>query len=163
MRIGFLLCNKFHETILRPIHETLRHQHWCLYTANREALFDFQPHVVIMAEAIFGELRPRLPKTVFIHTRHGLASKKVSYQGANECDYLCVTSEFIRDWYQEGRRQATARLLGHRLRGFGSSLSRGQPGITISRGNPGRKSSCMRRHSTVPSLRRRCWAIASSN
>lgn len=102
MRIGFLLCNKFHETILRPIHETLRRQHWCLYTTNREALFDFQPHVVIMAEAIFGELRPRLPKTVFVHTRHGLASKKVSYQGANECDYLCVTSEFMRAWYQEG-------------------------------------------------------------
>jgi len=102
MRIGFLPCNKFHGTILGPIHERLRHKHWCLYTENREALFDFQPHVVIMAEAIFGELRPRLPRTLFVHTRHGLASKMVSYQGANECDYLCVTSDFMRDWYQQG-------------------------------------------------------------
>ena len=102
MRVGFLLCNKFHDAILRPIREMLRHKHWCFYTPNREALFDFRPHVVIMAEAIFEELRPRLPKAVFVHTRHGLASKRVAYQGANECDYLCVTSEFIRDWYREG-------------------------------------------------------------
>ena len=102
MRVGFLAYAKFHDAILRPIHETLRHKHWCLYTANREALFDFQPHVVIMGEAIFGELRPRLPNTIFVHTRHGLASKRVAYQGANECDYLCVTSKFMRDWYQEG-------------------------------------------------------------
>jgi CDP-glycerol glycerophosphotransferase (TagB/SpsB family) len=102
MRIGFLPCNKFHEAILRPIHERLRRKHWCLYTENREALFDFQPHVVIMAEAIFGELRPRLPETIFVHTRHGLASKMVAYQGANECDYLCVTSDFMRDWYRQG-------------------------------------------------------------
>ena len=102
MRVGFLAYAKFHDAILRPIHETLRHKHWCLYAANREALIDFQPHVVIMGEAIFGELRPRLPNTIFVHTRHGLASKRVAYQGANECDYLCVTSKFMRDWYQEG-------------------------------------------------------------
>jgi CDP-glycerol glycerophosphotransferase (TagB/SpsB family) len=102
MRVAFLPCNKFHDAILRPIHEMLSRRHWCLYTENREALFDFQPHVTIMAEAIFGELRPRLPKTIFVHTRHGLASKMVAYQGANECDYLCVTSDFMRDWYQQG-------------------------------------------------------------
>ncbi len=102
MRVGFYVYNRFHDAILRPIHETLRPRHWCLYTANREALFDFQPHVVIMSEAIFGELRPRLPNTIFVHTRHGLVSKMAAYQGANECDYLCVTSAFMRDWYQQG-------------------------------------------------------------
>ena len=102
MRIGFYRYAKFHDSILQPIHERLRRNHWCLYTGNREALFDFQPHVVIMSEAIFGELRPRLPKTIFVHTRHGLASKMVAYQGANECDFLCVTSDFMRDWYQQG-------------------------------------------------------------
>jgi CDP-glycerol glycerophosphotransferase (TagB/SpsB family) len=102
MRIGFLAYAKFHDAILQPIHENLRRNHWCLYTANREALFDFKPHVVIMGEAIFGELRPRLPNTVFVHTRHGLASKRVAYQGANESDYLCVTSDYMREWYQQG-------------------------------------------------------------
>jgi teichoic acid glycerol-phosphate transferase len=101
MRVGFLPCHQFHEAILQPIHEVLRRKHWCLYTRSRKALFDFHPHVVIMAEAIFGELRPHLPNTIFVHTRHGLASKMVAYKGANECDYLCVTSDFMRDWYQQ--------------------------------------------------------------
>jgi hypothetical protein len=35
MRVGFLLCNKFHDAILRPIREMLRHKHWCFYTASR--------------------------------------------------------------------------------------------------------------------------------
>jgi len=99
VRIGLFKYHEFHEPILRPAWQALQVRHQCLLTAQESALIAFQPDVVIMAEAIAGRLRHALPRALFVHTRHGLASKNVAYKGANECDFLCVTSEFVRDWY----------------------------------------------------------------
>jgi len=105
VRVGLLKYREFHEPILRPAFEALQSQHRCLLTADEQALIDFEPHVVVMGEAIAGRLRAVMPRTLFVHTRHGLASKNVAYKGASESDFLCVTSEFVRDWYlQNGAR-----------------------------------------------------------
>lgn len=99
MRIGLLKYREFHEPILRPAYQVLQGRHDCLLTADEAALIAFDPDVVIMGEAVAGRLRQMMPRALFVHTRHGLASKNVAYKGANETDFLCVTSEFVRDWY----------------------------------------------------------------
>jgi teichoic acid glycerol-phosphate transferase len=99
VRIGLFKYHEFHDPILRPACRALEGRHQCLLTAQESALVAFQPDVVIMAEAIAGRLRTVMPRTLFVHTRHGLASKNVAYKGANESDFLCVTSDFVRDWY----------------------------------------------------------------
>jgi CDP-glycerol glycerophosphotransferase (TagB/SpsB family) len=105
VRIGLLKYREFHEPILRPAFEALQGRHHCLLTSDESSLIAFEPDVVIMGEAVAGRLRQAMPWALFVHTRHGLASKNVAYKGANETDYLCVTSEFVRDWYlQNGAR-----------------------------------------------------------
>jgi hypothetical protein len=99
VRVGLLKYREFHDPILRPVYRALCDAHECLLTANEEELVHFRPHLVIMGEAVAARLRSRMPRALFVHTRHGLASKNVAYKGANETDYLCVTSPFVRDWY----------------------------------------------------------------
>lgn len=99
MRVGVFRYLEFHEPIVRPIYELLRHKHECIYATHFGPLFDFRPHVVVMGEAIFDKMREELPDALYVHTRHGLASKKITYRGASECDFMCVTSEYMRDWY----------------------------------------------------------------
>lgn len=105
MRVGLLKYRQFHEPILRPAFEALQGQHRCLLTGDEQALIDFDPNVIVMGEAVAGRLRGVMPRAIFVHTRHGLASKNVAYKGATEADFLCVTSDFVRDWYiQNGAR-----------------------------------------------------------
>lgn len=99
MRIGLLKYREFHDPILRPAFEALRKDHNCLLTSSEAELIKHCPEVVIMAEAVAGRLRQQMPCALFIHTRHGLASKGHAYKGANESDYLCVTSPAMKDWY----------------------------------------------------------------
>ena len=99
MRVGLLKYREFHDPILRPAYGVLQKDHDCLLTLSEEDLVAFRPDVVIMAEAVAGRLRQRMPRALFIHTRHGLASKKHAYKGANESDYLCVTSHAMKNWY----------------------------------------------------------------
>ena len=99
MRVGLLKYREFHDPILRPAFEALRKDHDCLLTSSEADLISHRPDVVIMAEAVAGRLRQHMPRALFIHTRHGLASKGHAYKGANESDYLCVTSPAMKDWY----------------------------------------------------------------
>jgi hypothetical protein len=100
VRVGLLKYREFHDPILRPVRDALVPAgHQCLLTSDEEELVAFRPQVVVMGEAVAGRLRQRMPYALFVHTRHGLASKNVAYKGCNEADYLCVTSPFVRDWY----------------------------------------------------------------
>jgi hypothetical protein len=105
VRVGLLKYREFHDPILRPVYEALCDAHQCLLTSNEEELIGFRPHIVVMGEAVAGRLRTAMPRALFVHTRHGLASKNVAYKGANEADYLCVTSPFVRDWYVQHKAQ----------------------------------------------------------
>ncbi|HLL90947.1 MAG TPA: CDP-glycerol glycerophosphotransferase family protein [Tepidisphaeraceae bacterium] len=100
VRVGFYKYRPFHDLILRPVYDLLRDRCRCALSDDIAALADFRPHVVVLSESIVGTLRPRFAgDTVFVHTRHGLASKNVAHGGAAETDYLCVTSDAVRDEY----------------------------------------------------------------
>jgi CDP-glycerol glycerophosphotransferase (TagB/SpsB family) len=64
----------------------------------------FRPHVVLAAEDIsYLHLRGHLPKSIFVHTRHGLASKGIPEKSFRAADYVCVTSDYIeRDFTSRG-------------------------------------------------------------
>lgn len=118
MRIGIFLRHAFHESILGPVTEHLSTAHECrmflpVRPATPDATFSmtplrnciaemiaFKPHVVLSGEDV-GALRLRtyLPKTLFVHTRHGLASKGTTYRSVRAADFACVSSAFMRDWY----------------------------------------------------------------
>lgn len=62
----------------------------------------FRPHVVLAGENIRPlHLRTYLPQALFVHTRHGLASKGGAYEAACAADFACVTSPYMRQWYIE--------------------------------------------------------------
>ncbi|QYM78068.1 CDP-glycerol glycerophosphotransferase family protein [Horticoccus luteus] len=106
MRIGFFLRYPFHESIFRTTLAAVRTRHECLVTGDPRALTRFRPHVVVAAEDItYLHLRAHLPRSIFIHTRHGLASKGVPERSFRAADYVCVTSEFVRyDFLRRGVR-----------------------------------------------------------
>ena len=84
MRVGLLKYREFHEPILRPAFEALQGEHRCLLTSDESALIAFDPHVVIMGEAVAGRLRDVMPRALFIHTRHvsGPASSSTAFAEA---------------------------------------------------------------------------------
>jgi CDP-glycerol glycerophosphotransferase (TagB/SpsB family) len=106
MRVGFFLRYPFHESIFRSTLSALRQRHQCMATGSAAELTRFRPHVVIAAEDItYLHLRAHLPRSIFIHTRHGLASKGIPERSFRAADYVCVTSEFVRyDFLRRGIR-----------------------------------------------------------
>lgn len=69
-------------------------------------LIDFRPHVVLAGENIRPlHLRTYMPQALFVHTRHGLASKGGAYEAACAADFACVTSPYMRQWYIEAGAQ----------------------------------------------------------
>jgi CDP-glycerol glycerophosphotransferase (TagB/SpsB family) len=54
--------------------------------------------VIVAAEDLtYLHLRAHLPFSRFVHTRHGLANKGIPARSFRAADYVCVTSEFVRD------------------------------------------------------------------
>lgn len=106
MRVGFFLRYPFHESIFRSTLAALRSRHHCLATGDTHELTRFRPHVVVAAEDItYLHLRAHLPRSIFVHTRHGLASKGVPERSFRAADYVCVTSEYVRyDFLRRGVR-----------------------------------------------------------
>jgi hypothetical protein len=118
MRIGFFLRHRFHSAIMEPIYRQLTDRFDCRLFSLQPAdlahdpygirqlrpliaeMIAFRPHVVVAGENIHSlRLRTYLPETLFVHTRHGLASKGTSYEAACAADYACVTSPFARQWF----------------------------------------------------------------
>lgn len=106
MRVGIFLRYPFHEKIFRSTITALNGVHDYTITAEAKELMKYRPHVVLAAEDItYLHLRGHLPKSLFIHTRHGLASKGIPARSFRAADYVCVTSNFIRDEFiQRGIR-----------------------------------------------------------
>lgn len=120
MRVGFFLRHSFHQSILGPIRDLIQTRHECRTFLPRpigagakafdlapvraciDDMIRFRPHVVLSGEDV-GSLRLRsfLPQTLFVHTRHGLASKGTTYGAVRAADYACLSSAFVRDWYLE--------------------------------------------------------------
>jgi hypothetical protein len=104
MRVAVFLRHHFHDPILRPIAERLRQQHEVLVSSGKWDLVDFNPHVFVAAESLRAfRFHYYLPFTLFVHTRHGLASKGVALESARFSHYTCLTSFDMQAWYETRR------------------------------------------------------------
>ncbi len=110
MRVGIFLRYPFHAQIFRSTTSALGAEHCCLATGDPAELMRFRPHVVLAAEDIsYLHLRGHLPRSLFVHTRHGLASKGIPKKSFRAADYVCVTSEKVRgDFVARGIRPRRA-------------------------------------------------------
>jgi tetratricopeptide (TPR) repeat protein len=106
-RVALHLNHKYHTAILGPVFDRLKGRHRVLMTMHLRNLIDFDPDVVVVAETHCAFLRHYLPRAVYVGVRHGLVSKRTTYNGARLSDYFCITSEANRQWYLE--RKATPR------------------------------------------------------
>jgi hypothetical protein len=98
MRVGFYIHHSFHRTLFASTLAALDPRHEQLISDDLETLIRLRPHVFVAAENLYHHrLRRRLPRTTFIHTRHGLASKNVPVESFSAADFVCVTSPHIRD------------------------------------------------------------------
>jgi len=92
-RVAVHINQRFHYAILRALFGALAARHRTIFTSDARRLADFDPDVVIVADAQSDALRRFLPRAEFVFTRHGLISKNMSYAAARTSDYTCVTSE----------------------------------------------------------------------
>jgi CDP-glycerol glycerophosphotransferase (TagB/SpsB family) len=98
MRVGIYHRHSFHEAIFQSTISALSANHQCLATSDTGELTRFLPHVIVAAEDLtYLHLRAHLPFSRFVHTRHGLANKGIPARSFRAADYVCVTSEFVRD------------------------------------------------------------------
>lgn len=100
MRVGIYYRHSFHQAIFQSTISALSDRHQCLATSDTGELTRFLPHVIIAAEDLtYLHLRAHLPFSRFIHTRHGLANKGIPARSFRAADYVCVTSEYVRDQF----------------------------------------------------------------
>jgi CDP-glycerol glycerophosphotransferase (TagB/SpsB family) len=98
MRIGIYYRHSFHQAIFQTTIDALQSRHTCLATSDTGELTRFRPHVIVAGEDLtYLHLRAHLPLTRFVHTRHGLADKGVPARSFRAADYVCLTSEAVRD------------------------------------------------------------------
>lgn len=98
MRIGIYHRHSFHQAIFASTISALEGTHRCLATSDTGELTRFRPHVIVAGEDLtYLHLRAHLPATRFVHTRHGLASKGTPARSFRAADYVCLTSDYVRD------------------------------------------------------------------
>jgi len=93
VQVAFYLSRTFHWPILRRTLALLSPRLSCLLSADPDEIYDHQPAMVVMADALAHTMRPHLHGAAIVNTRHGLISKNHAPFGARVSDYICVTSE----------------------------------------------------------------------
>ena len=96
-RVALHMNQGFHFSILKPVFEALCEDHHALITGAADWVRRFDPDVVVVADAQATAMRKWVPRAVFVSTRHGLIEKNHFAQAAGVCDFVCVSSEAIRD------------------------------------------------------------------
>jgi len=100
-RVALHINQRFHDAILRPLFEELAKRHRAIVTADARRLVEFDPDIVIVADAQSEPLRRLVPRAQFVFTRHGLISKNSPGRAVPMSDYACITSEASKQWYIE--------------------------------------------------------------
>lgn len=100
-KIAFHMNEPFHHGIMKPIFEVLRDLYDVRFTNDPDWITQFDPAVVFVANSQAANFRERLPNAKFVLTRHGLISKNFAFRAGEVSDYICVSSETIREDYIE--------------------------------------------------------------
>jgi len=95
--IGFLATFPFHRAMLEPVHARLQDQYSTLLTEDRRVLIDSAPRILVVSDRPPRTVRQALPTTLVVFIRHGFASKNYAKVSLVDCDFACVSSEWVRD------------------------------------------------------------------
>lgn len=107
-RVAFYIDQPFHSAILGPIEALLRPHVDTLASADRMAVLDFEPHIVVQASfADLAFFRRHLPLTRMVSVDHGLTPKggprrigHLSDDAAKHFDYMCVSDDNMADAFR---------------------------------------------------------------
>lgn len=95
--IGFLATFPFHRAMLEPVHDRLQDQYSTLLTENPRVLIDSAPRILVVSDRPPRTVRQALPTALVVFIRHGFASKNYAKVSLVDCDFACVSSEWVRD------------------------------------------------------------------
>lgn len=110
------MASPFFHAMLDPIYELLKDDVPCLMTEHPREMVAYKPHVLVHAGQDAVRLRPELPDTVFVWTRHGFANKKIASRIAVAgCDIACVSSDWVCEEYD---RRGWRPRVGYWVTGF---------------------------------------------
>ncbi|MGQ0569780.1 MAG: CDP-glycerol glycerophosphotransferase family protein, partial [Armatimonadota bacterium] len=105
----------FHHAMLQPVYLQLLDRFPCLFTEDRRVLIDVAPRILVVADRPPRTVRRALPTTLVVFTRHGFVSKNYAKASLADCDFACVSSEWVRD---ELLRTGIRPRLGYWVTGF---------------------------------------------
>ncbi len=94
-RIAFHALQPFHRSLLAPIHARLCNRFECLFTDDHQAVIRFSPSVLVVSDKPEKALRHRLPRTLVVHTRHGVSQKNYVGLCLPLVDFVCVSSPWV--------------------------------------------------------------------
>lgn len=96
-RVGLFVHAKFHFPLLKPLFEAFAGGHWPLLSADARDLADFEPAATLICDAPVDRLRRLVPGTTTVNVRQGLAGRNFARRKSRHADFVCVTSEAMRD------------------------------------------------------------------
>ncbi len=96
-RIGLYLHAKYHFPLLKPLFDAFAEEHWPQLSADGRDLADFTPDVTVVCDAPADTLKELAPGTVTVNVRHGMAGRNFAARPSRHADFICVSSEAMRD------------------------------------------------------------------
>lgn len=101
IRIALYHAHDWHARLCEDVAELLGEQ-LILKTGDEEELVSARPDAVIssyIGPDKVTRMRARIPETFWLYLRHGIANKKSSFGIAGAFDAVCVSSQYVADFY----------------------------------------------------------------
>ena len=101
LRIAMFHVNQWHARLCEDVAE-LAGEELILRTDDEQELLSARPDAVIssyLPPDMVGRMRANLPETFWLYLRHGVANKRASFGIAGAFDAVCVSSQYIADFY----------------------------------------------------------------
>lgn len=100
MRVAYFYANPFHHAMLAPVEAALGARVESQRFSSLDAMREFEPEVVVLAENPSHQAKRAAPKAKIVWTRHGFANKRYLGYSMAGCDYACLSSEWLKQYYR---------------------------------------------------------------
>ncbi|AVP99813.1 hypothetical protein C7S18_22715 [Ahniella affigens] len=101
MRVAYFYANPFHHAMLAPVETALGNQVESRRFSSLDAMREFAPDVVVLAENPSHQAKRAAPNARIVWTRHGFANKRYLGYSMAGCDYACLSSAWLKQYYRD--------------------------------------------------------------
>lgn len=99
--VAIFARHAFHHAFLDRLKPFLKRAGKVVTVDSVEGIIAAVPDILISGESIaYLHLRWRMPWTLFVHTRHGLADKGVPERSFRAADFVCLSSEWMQERFE---------------------------------------------------------------